>query len=68
MKIDAAAVRQCLKSFDFTTLFREHLGWDNLQTSLSVAVDGHTFSLTAALISATVLPTCASRFRTVRCV
>ena len=48
MKIDAAAVRQCLKSFDFTTLFREHLGWDNLQTSLSVAVDGHTFSLTAA--------------------
>ena len=47
MKIDAAAVRQCLKSFDFTTLFREHLGWDNLQTSLSVAVDGHTFSLTS---------------------
>ena len=48
MKIDTAAVRQCLKSFDFTTLFREHLGWDNLHTSLNVAIDGHTFSLTAA--------------------
>ena len=48
MKIDTVAVRQCLKSFDFTTLFREHLGWDNLQTSLSVAIDGHTFSLTTA--------------------
>ena len=28
MRIDAAAIRKCLKSFDFKKLFREHLGWD----------------------------------------
>jgi hypothetical protein len=27
MKINASEVRKCLKSFDFKTLFREHLGW-----------------------------------------
>jgi hypothetical protein len=28
MKFDITAVRKCLKSFDFPTLFREHLGWE----------------------------------------
>ncbi len=47
MRFEVAAVRKCLKSFDFKTLFREHLGWDNHQARLDVPVDGHTFGLTA---------------------
>lgn len=47
MKIDVAAVRKCLKSFDFKTLFREHLGWDNHQAQLDIPVDGATVRLTA---------------------
>lgn len=47
MKFDVAAVRKCLKSFDFKTLFREHLGWDNHQATLDVSVDGSVFGLTA---------------------
>jgi len=47
MKFDVAAVRNCLKSFDFQTLFREHLGWDNHQGRLDVSVDGNTVGLTA---------------------
>lgn len=45
MKIDVAAVRKCLKSFDFQTLFREHLGWDNHQARLDIPVDGDTVRL-----------------------
>lgn len=47
MKIDVAAVRKCLKSFDFRTLFREHLGWDNHQAQLDIPVDGTTVQLNA---------------------
>ena len=47
MKLDTAAVRTCLKSFDFDTLFREHLGWDKHQASLAVTVAGQTFHLSA---------------------
>ncbi|HQU45455.1 MAG: SAM-dependent methyltransferase [Deltaproteobacteria bacterium 21-66-5] len=47
MKIDAAAARKCLKSFDFATLFREQLGWDNHQAHLDVPINGDTFRLTA---------------------
>ncbi|MBU2622157.1 MAG: Eco57I restriction-modification methylase domain-containing protein [Proteobacteria bacterium] len=47
MKIDAAAVRKCLKSFDFATLFREHLGWDNHNAQIDIPVDGTTIRLTA---------------------
>ena len=47
MKIDTAAVRDCLKSFDFKTLFREHLGWDNHQARLDIALDDVTHVLTA---------------------
>jgi len=47
MKIDVAAVRKCLKSFDFRTLFREHLGWDNYQATLDIPVGDDTFRLTA---------------------
>jgi hypothetical protein len=47
MTIDTAAVRKCLKSFDFSTLFREHLGWDKHQATLDVPVDGSTVRLSA---------------------
>lgn len=47
MKFDVAAVRKCLKSFDFQTLFREHLGWDNHNAQLEVPVDDKTYELTA---------------------
>ncbi|WP_448541790.1 DNA methyltransferase, partial [Roseiflexus sp.] len=47
MKFDVDAVRNCLKSFDFQTLFREHLGWDNHNQRLEVAVGDQTYALTA---------------------
>lgn len=47
MRINGADVRQCLKLFDFKTLFREHLGWDNYQAVLEIPVDGRTISLNA---------------------
>ncbi len=47
MKIDVPAVRKCLKSFDFKTLFREHLGWDNHQMQLDIPVGDNTIRLTA---------------------
>ena len=47
MKFPFQPVRQCLKSFDFETLFREHLGWDRHNASLEIPVDGTTWSLTA---------------------
>ena len=47
MKLDTSAVRNCLKSFDFQTLFREHLGWDNHQATLDVTVGDITVSLNA---------------------
>ncbi|MDR1612456.1 MAG: Eco57I restriction-modification methylase domain-containing protein [Planctomycetota bacterium] len=47
MTIDIAAVRNCLKAFDFATLFREHLGWDHLRAGREVAADGETFNLSA---------------------
>ena len=47
MKFDPAAVRKCLKSFDFKTLFREHLGWDNHQAQLNVPIGEDTVTLTA---------------------
>ncbi len=47
MRINVTDVRQCLKSFDFKTLFREHLGWDNYQATLEIPVDGGTIALIA---------------------
>ncbi|HCS76769.1 MAG TPA: SAM-dependent methyltransferase [Syntrophaceae bacterium] len=47
MKIDVPAVRKCLKQFDFKTLFREHLGWDNHHAQLDIPVNGQTVSLCA---------------------
>ncbi|MFZ2399403.1 MAG: DNA methyltransferase [Smithella sp.] len=47
MKIDVPAVRKCLKQFDFKTLFREHLGWDNHTAQLEIPINGQTISLSA---------------------
>jgi hypothetical protein len=47
MRFNVADVRKCLKSFDFQTLFREHLGWDKHQARLDIPIDGSTYSLQA---------------------
>jgi len=47
MKIDVTSVRKSLKAFDFRTLFREQLGWDNHQAQLDIPVDGNAVHLTA---------------------
>lgn len=47
MKIDIAAARKCLKSFDFNTLFREQLGWDKHNAHLDIPIDGTTYRLNA---------------------
>jgi hypothetical protein len=47
MNIDSTAVRKCLKAFDFTTLFREHLGWDVHEAHLEIPVEGDRFKLNA---------------------
>lgn len=47
MTFDVASVRKCLKSFDFSTLFREHLGWDNYQAKRDIAVGTDTIHLNA---------------------
>ncbi len=47
MKIDVGEVRKCLKSFDFITLFYEHLGWDRHQAHLDIHVGDNTVTLTA---------------------
>jgi hypothetical protein len=47
MNFDASAVRKCLKSFDFETLFREHLGWDNHKAELEISISDTVFILNA---------------------
>ena len=47
MKIDVASVRRLLKAFDFKTLFREQLGWDNHQAQLHIPIHGATICLSA---------------------
>ncbi|MGD9976091.1 MAG: hypothetical protein AB7S77_23795, partial [Desulfatirhabdiaceae bacterium] len=47
MKIDANVVRKCLNAFDFITLFREHLGWDNHSAHIEIAVNGTAICLSA---------------------
>jgi hypothetical protein len=45
MKIDAGAARQLLQKFDFKTLFREQLGWDNYSTEFPLQLDGTEYRL-----------------------
>jgi len=45
MNINVSTVRKCLKAFDFSTLFREQLGWDNHGGKLDIPIDGTTYRL-----------------------
>ena len=45
--IDFSAARNCLKAFDFATLFREHLGWDNHKAGLDITLNGTEYTLKA---------------------
>ena len=47
MSFDATSVRKCLKSFDFKTIFREHLGWNNHKETLDIKIGDSSISLTA---------------------
>ena len=47
MNPNTAAMQQCLKSFDFATLFREHLGWDNCDTKLNITLGDTAYPLAA---------------------
>lgn len=45
MQVKFSEARKCLKEFDFQTLFREHLGWDNCGTRVDVNADGSALTL-----------------------
>ena len=47
MKIQPEATRELLQQFDFKTLFREQLGWDNHSGELPVQLDGTEYRLSA---------------------
>src|SRR5579864_5732530 len=47
MTLNHTAVRRCLKAFDFSTLFREHLGWDRHQATLTIDVRDAAVTLSA---------------------
>ena len=44
---DINGIRGCLRKRDFATLFREHLGWDNDQGTVTVEVGGSAFTFDA---------------------
>ena len=43
--LDSNRVREYVKSFNFTKLFIEELGWDRYANRLDVPVDGQVFNL-----------------------
>ena len=46
MSPDKQRIQQYLKASDFTTLFREELGWDTLKEApLAIPVDGQIYTL-----------------------
>ena len=46
MAPDRWRIQQCLKAFDFRTLFIEELGWDTLREApLALGVDGQSYTL-----------------------
>lgn len=47
MPLDIIRTRQYLKSFNFTSLFIEELGWDHHTTQLGVTVDEQLFNLSS---------------------
>jgi len=47
MLINTTNAKRCLKEFDFRALFIEELGWDRHTSTLQVAVDAQTVTLSA---------------------
>lgn len=47
MKNETNSVVALLKAFDFQTLFRESLGWDNHRATMDIPIEGNTFHLAA---------------------
>src|ERR1039458_2749783 len=47
MSLNVNRVRQLLKEFDFSALFREELGWDTHNTPLEIQLDGQPQKLLA---------------------
>jgi hypothetical protein len=47
MKLEFARVQRLLKTFDFSTLFREELGWEPMRSALDVAVGEEIYHLDA---------------------
>jgi hypothetical protein len=46
MPVDKRLIQNCIVAFDFTTLFREGLGWDTLREhAIDIEVDGQTYRL-----------------------
>jgi hypothetical protein len=73
MKIDPEVARQLLQKFDFKTLFREQLGWDNYATELPQQLDGTEYRLSGvahkrgfAVYLCDALPDSATRLKLYR--
>ena len=47
MPLNSARARQLLKEFNFRSLFRDELGWDNHNGTLQITLDGNPTSLGA---------------------
>lgn len=47
MALDITKIRPLLKDFDFTTLFREHLGWDNHHSKIQIEVADEVYPLSS---------------------
>ena len=45
--LDTTRAREYVKSFNFTRLFIEELGWDRHANRLNIPIDGQVFNLTA---------------------
>lgn len=73
MKIQPEVARQLLRTFDFKTLFREQLGWDNYAAELPLQLDGTEYRLSGiahkrgfAVYLCDTLPDSATRLKLYR--
>jgi hypothetical protein len=73
MKIQPEVARQLLQTFDFKTLFREQLGWDNYTAELPLQLDGTEYRLSGiahkrgfAVYLCDTLPDSATRLKLYR--
>ena len=64
MTPDRRRIQQCLKAFDFKTLFIEELGWDTLREApLALTVDGQSYMLHPLVEKRASKCMCAARMR-----